>query len=181
MANYVENIKVANGESWPVRDVAAHEAIDELQTAQADFQETVNNVQTSVAGVQETVNKMRSDMLDTGWVDLAIGSEFKAYDTAASSTPKYRKIGDIVTVRGRLTPAENMLLDTTRHVVCSGLPADARPSISYPCLCTGSGSDHWLLEVMPDGTLTASRYGHGGTFVNISPGTWLVFTFTYMV
>ena len=30
MANYVENIKVGSGETWPVRDKEAHERITDL-------------------------------------------------------------------------------------------------------------------------------------------------------
>ena len=37
MANYVENIKVANGETWPIRDAEAHVAIESAKAYATDY------------------------------------------------------------------------------------------------------------------------------------------------
>ncbi len=62
MANYVENIKVGSGESWPVRDAEAQASIEGLMTLfnrlsgeTADAQGEILNLQKDIATMIHTV------------------------------------------------------------------------------------------------------------------------------
>lgn len=60
MANYVENIKVGSGETWPVRDANAQEKIAALETSLTTTNGAVNNAQTSANNAQTAANEAKT-------------------------------------------------------------------------------------------------------------------------
>ena len=117
-------------------------------------------------------------MYDTGWVDLTIGSEFRQYGTGNSV--RYRKIGNIVEVRGIVAPVASIAGDTDMHTIAT-LPSGARPAEPLYTICQGSSNCTWLFRVNTTGTLDFSRYRNGGTTTAAGEGTWLPFQMTFMV
>lgn len=58
MANYVENIKVGGGESWPVRDAEAQATITALRTLIASLEAELEQQQTDLDGLETDVLSM---------------------------------------------------------------------------------------------------------------------------
>lgn len=53
---YVESIKVGSGETWPVRDVEAHNAISTLEATVDAAQVAADNAQTTADTAKNTAN-----------------------------------------------------------------------------------------------------------------------------
>lgn len=116
---------------------------------------------------------------DSGWQTLSLTSDFAAYDGTA--TPKYRKIGKVVEVRGAVKPTKTLSSSNT-EIVIGTLPSGFRPSgylITH--ICQGSGGATWLLTIQTDGRVTAARYRNGDTFTNMETSHWLPFQVTFTV
>lgn len=121
---------------------------------------------------------LRPVMIDTGWTNLTLGSEFQQYGTG--NAVRYRKIGDIVEVRGIVTPTADIAGGTDMHTIAT-LPSGARPVESLYTICQGSSNCTWLFRVNNTGTLDFSRYRNGNTTATAAAGTWLPFQMTFMV
>lgn len=121
---------------------------------------------------------LRPVLFDTGWVDLSLGSEFKQYGTGNSV--RYRKIGDIVEVRGIVSPVADIAGGTDMHTIAT-LPEGARPVGPQYAMCQGSSNCTWLFRVNHTGSLDFSRYRNGNTTTTATAGTWLPFQMTFMV
>jgi uncharacterized repeat protein (TIGR02543 family) len=117
-------------------------------------------------------------MYDSGWIDLTIGSEFRQYGTG--NAVRYRKIGNIVEVRGIVAPVAAIAGSTDMHTIAT-LPSGARPSEPLYAICQGSSNCTWLFRVNHTGTLDFSRYRNGDATATAGEGAWLPFQMTFMI
>lgn len=115
---------------------------------------------------------------DSGWVDLTLTSEFRQYGTGNSV--RYRKIGNVVEVRGIVAPVADIAGGTDMHTIAT-LPSGARPVEPLYAICHGSSNCTWLFRVNNTGTLDFSRYRNGNSTATAGAGTWLPFQMTFMV
>lgn len=122
--------------------------------------------------------QLKPSMVDSGWIELALGSEFRQYGTG--NAVKYRKIGNIVEVRGIVAPVADIEGGVDMHTIAT-LPSGARPVEALYAICQGSSNCTWLFRVNSSGTLDFSRYRNGDTTATAGAGTWLPFQMTFMV
>lgn len=110
---------------------------------------------------------------DTGWIELSLTPEFKAY--AEGSTPKYRKVGNLVEVRGAVACTSAIEGGSTEHTIFS-LPSGCYPTdIEHVFVCQGSGQNLWTLRVKTTGAVSFSRYRDASGYTATSTSTWLPF------
>lgn len=122
--------------------------------------------------------QLRTPPYDSGWINLTLGSEFKQYGTG--NAVKYRKIGNIVEVRGIVAPVADIAGGTTMHTIAT-LPSGARPVEPLYTICQGSSNCTWLLRVNNTGTIDFSRYRNGNTTATAAVDTWLPFQMTFFI
>ena len=122
--------------------------------------------------------QLKPNMVDTGWIDLTVGSEFRQYGTG--NAVRYRKIGNIVEVRGIVAPVADIAGGNDMHTIAT-LPSEARPVEALYTICQGSSNCVWLFRVNSTGTLDFSRYRNGNTSATAGEGTWLPFQMTFMI
>ena len=117
--------------------------------------------------------------VDSGWITATLESAFKAYNNAAGNSPQYRKIGDVVHLRGVIAPTAAITGSGTSTTIFT-LPAGFRPAASKSFICQGSGKNTWLLAVGTNGAVGFSRYG---TTEMIECGTnaWLPFDVCFAI
>lgn len=116
----------------------------------------------------------RLNPADSGWHTLTLASGWTAY--AASQTPKYRKVGNVVEVVGTLKPTEQI---AASGAVIGTLPKGCKPQIAQYTLHQGSGMNRWLLLADTNGNLSVSRYGTTAETA-IPSGTWMPFSVTFL-
>lgn len=123
-------------------------------------------------------------IVDTGWQEVALNTDnFKAYDGIASNSPVYRKIGDVVQIKGIVSPvnSDNSLGATTVTQIGS-IPMEYAPStLTVYAVCHGSNNAIWLLNVAPSGMIGAARYALGNDSSNPKTGVWMPFSVTYLI
>ena len=135
---------------------------------------------TSIDTLNTDMTNVKSYVNDSGWITASLGSNFVAYNTAG--TPKYRKVGKIVTVHGVVSPKSAITGSSTLYTIFT-LPAGYRPTIPLALRLQGSGLYTWMFQISLDGIVTFSRYSSPGEagYVNTSTSTWLPFYATYFV
>ena len=116
----------------------------------------------------------------TSWVNLTLDDGFALYNGTASNQPQYRVSGNIVTVRGSVSPKTAYTSSATKVTIASGIPAEYRPENALSFVCQGSGLNRWTLGVETNGTITISRYGITDN-VSVPTTAWLVFHCTYSI
>jgi uncharacterized repeat protein (TIGR02543 family) len=113
-----------------------------------------------------------------GWVTATLSSSFAPYSDTLSNTPKYRKDGRLVEIRGIVTPTADIEYSTD-NVTIFTLPNGYIPDTSIYVICQGSGNCVWTLRVHTNGTVCLTRYRNGDTGATASAGAWLPFHITY--
>lgn len=83
-------------------------------------------------------NSSYEDLDDSGWKNATLTSNFNAYSNISSNTPQYRKVGNIVEIRGVVSPKSNLTGSTTGVTIFT-LPTGYRPSNAIFEICQGSG------------------------------------------
>ena len=92
---------------------------------------------------------------DIPWTTLTLARGWSAYSTAR--TPKYRRVGSLVEIRGGVKPNAETSLGTSA-VTFGNLPQGCRPvNMEVSAICQGSGVKVWLLTVDTAGNVCASR------------------------
>lgn len=125
------------------------------------------------------INANEAKLADTGWQVATCDANFKAYNDLATNTPKYRKIGKIVEVRGIVTPTVN-LASGIQYTIFT-MPDGYNPStVDVYNINQGSGMNRWYSAVTTNGKFTIGRYGVD-TAKDIPAGAWLPFHAIYMV
>lgn len=116
---------------------------------------------------------------DTGWIALSLESSFKAFSDNEDNMPRYRRFGNLVEIKGIITPVKT-ISKNTNSVKMFNLPDDFFVTINHQQICQGSGKNTWLLTVGVDGTVSFSRYGTN-TIVDVEAGTWLPFNTCFFI
>lgn len=115
---------------------------------------------------------------DSNWNEATLSSAFKPYNDNYQNTPKYRKINNVVQVRGRISPRSVIAGSATPTTIFT-LPREYRPSTPYQYVCQGSGKNTWLLEVSETGSVSFARYGTT-SYIDCPVNAWLTFSVIYM-
>ena len=116
----------------------------------------------------------------SGWKNLTLDEGFVLYNGTASNQPQYRINGNLVTVRGCVSPKTAYTSSATKVPIASGLLADIRPDSALSFVCQGSGLNRWTLGIETNGTITISRYGITDN-VSVPTTAWLIFHCTYSI
>lgn len=115
---------------------------------------------------------------DTGWSSISYSNNFQAY--SSSDTIRYRRVGDMVEIRGACKPNKAITSSVTEYTIGNIGKANA-PSSRVRVLCQGSGIAEWFLVVNTNGDLTFSRYRQGSSYVNVSDSTFLCVQASYFL
>ena len=119
---------------------------------------------------------VQSYIHDSGWLYPTL-EEFSNYGD--SQSVKYRRVGKVVTIQGIVKSNATILAGGSGNIFT--LPDGYKPSSTIYKLCQGSYSNHWLLTVSSNGSVTLNRYSKGGTYVDLSTDAWLPFYCTFMI
>ncbi len=120
-----------------------------------------------------------------GWIYPTLNSTFTTYADNAANTPRYRKHGQIVEIRGAVAPTVDIEGSTDNHVIFN-IPDGYRPAAGIYTLCQGSGTATWLLSITSGGDVRLARYRNGDTYAiaaaktESSDGSWLPFQVIYL-
>ena len=114
---------------------------------------------------------------DTPWTNLVLDSAWTYYNNDVSNTPKYRVKGDVVEIRGQISPVTAHATSNTRETIAT-LPSGVRPSSDIYIMCQGSGKATWLFSVQKTGEITLSRYGVSSN-ETVPENAWLPFQITF--
>ena len=109
---------------------------------------------------------------DTGWKTATLTSEFETYAGNAGNTLKYRRKGNVVHVKGVVTPKATLAGGTDNHTITT-LPDGYRPVTQCNYLCQGSGAAVWLCTVTAAGLVRFARYRMGNAWADAAANTWL--------
>jgi len=116
----------------------------------------------------------------TGWKNMTLDAGFALYNGTASNQPKYRVSGNVVTIKGCVSPKTAYTSNTTKVPIASGIPAYLRPDVALTFVCQGSGMNRWACGIETNGTVTISRYGITEG-ISIPTTAWLSFVCTYSI
>ena len=116
----------------------------------------------------------------SGWKYMTLDNGFKAYGSSENDLPKYRINGNLVTIKGKVSPKTEYKASDTRLPIASGILPEMCPSEELTFICQGSWANRWVLGVEPNGTITISRYGITD-FVSVPTTAWLTFNCTYSI
>ena len=108
---------------------------------------------------------------DSGWKNVTLGSGFSAYNS--SSTPKIRKIGNIVELRGTV---KNTNAFTSNGSVLNGIPSNMRPYQTVYVVQTANYHNIQML-IKTDGTVGLERCGSG----TVAESAWITVCATWFV
>lgn len=115
------------------------------------------------------------------WHDLTLADGFTVYGNAETNKPQYKQIGNLVMIKGVISPTATITSSTSSISMLSGLPSEARPTgpdLQY--ICQGSALNKWLCTITTGGAVKISRYGDSD-YVNPTASTWLPINILYMV
>jgi len=119
---------------------------------------------------------------DTGWVTLTLASGFATYDS--TTTPKVRKIGKTVQIRGTVKNTATITIDTDNKTIFT-LPEQYKPSQDLVFTCQGSQMAIFTLTIHSGGSVTVSRYrftnSSSSSYPSLPAGQWMPFSATYFI
>lgn len=121
------------------------------------------------------------------WIELPLpeDSQFDYYSKDDAGNPKpefkiyYAKVGNLVCIRGIITPKEAIPGSATTIPIVK-LPDEIIPDGTINQLCQGTGKNIWLIGIDASNNLTFSRYGTNEV-ATCKPGNWLSFKFMYIL
>lgn len=113
------------------------------------------------------------------WQGATLGSSFALYDSAAAV--QYRRSGGVVEVRGVVKPTKT-ITNADGWVTITTLPTGYTPggANEVNCVCQGGGAALWLLRITTAGAVQFSRYQQGGNYADVTSGTRLPFSVTFL-
>lgn len=114
------------------------------------------------------------------WIDLDIADGFDVYAGTEESRPMYKVCGNVVTIKGVLTPNSEVAAGISNVAIASGIPAELRPTTNPVYICQGSGMNRWACTVLTNGNIGLARYGTTEA-IAVPAGAWLPFCITYMI
>lgn len=139
-----------------------------------------NGSKTVAEQLNDLENNKQDKITDSGWIDLPLNSQVTAYNS--SSAPKYRKIGNMVEIRGSIKISGN--ISSSSGLNFATLPAGFRPSQTIGVVCEGSVVSKWYLNISNDsGALNVDRYSENGSTIKttFAGNEWLPFQCTFFI
>lgn len=133
-----------------------------------------------VFDVDFVIRARKGIVVDAEWVNLTIADGFALYGNSVPNQPKYKVMGNIVTIMGVLTPSAEFTSSTTGVTIASGIPSGLRPSVNLQFICQGSGMNRWNCSITTGGAVTIARYGTSEA-TTVPSGAWLPFCVTYQI
>lgn len=120
---------------------------------------------------------------DSGWLSTTYNSTyFKNYNNDTTNAPHYRKVGDVVSVRGIASASTTITGSVTEYKMFT-LPSGYRPtSTSYLVyVFQGTGRARWTCLVLDTGEVRFTRLCDDNGYSNATTATWLPYSFTFIV
>lgn len=115
------------------------------------------------------------------WVKSELTESWRAYSTNPDTTPVYNKKGNVVNIKGVITPTNTLTGDTNKITILT-LPTECRPTnFSLSQICQGKGNCIWFLTIELDGKVTFSRHRVGDTITSVTSGDYIPFNITYTI
>ena len=143
------------------------------------FKEFLRGQENAQDQLNDNFTKIEGYIDDTGWLPITLTSDFRPFLGNTSNSPKYRRIGKNVEIKGVIQPTS--AISASSSAIISVLPEEIRPNAQNVCvICQGSAKNTWLAEIESSGNLKFSRYG---TSVDAEAATniWLPFTIRYFI
>ncbi|WP_252229665.1 MULTISPECIES: viral A-type inclusion protein [unclassified Clostridium] len=116
---------------------------------------------------------------DTGWITLPLIPPLVGYSD--NVVPKYRKINNILEVRGAIKGLKT--INSNTGLDFSTLPVGFRPKHTMGVVCQGSRLAQWYLTVSSSGVLNIDRYSEDGSTLKTEFNglEWLPFQIMFSV
>ena len=127
--------------------------------------------------IDKSGNKFFPDLYDSGWKIAELSSNFKPYDNNENNKVRYRRIGNMVQIKGIVSPKSTIEGSTAMKTIFN-LPDGFKPSVNTYQICQGTGMNRWLLTVYTTGEVGFSRYGTNN-LTDASTTVWLPFNVVY--
>lgn len=176
VANRVE---VAQKNTNAFTEEIRKEVKTQIDTFTEEVSETLDDLVETDSELQNQIDAI-TDSLDNEWAVLEIDEAFSLFNAEETNQPMFKVTGNVVEVKGCVSPVEELAAITEKVVFARGLPSEARPSSMRSFICQGSGMDLWQLTIETDGSLTIARYGVAEA-VAVPTSACLLFNGTYMV
>lgn len=124
----------------------------------------------------DTVVANKIAELSGSWTLPALNDGFEVYSEGTSEV-RYRKIGDVVYIRGAVKPSVDIESDKVTTIF--NLPSGYRPSkLNVNGIMQGTGMNKWCLSITTGGAVNVQRYGTT-TNDTIPAGSWLNLDISY--
>lgn len=109
----------------------------------------------------ETTYLKKSDIIDTGWVDLPLTNDFKNYSD--NTRLRYRQMGGIVYIKGIILPKRNINVTSryTDYKICD-IPSSIAPTSIHRIIQQGYDKAIFQLNIAEQG-LSFRQYRNGET------------------
>lgn len=135
----------------------------------------------------DAFNAILNKMADTGWQSVWVNNDpttdtsvtAKAYNDDKSNAPEYRKIGNIVYLRGVVSAKEDVTAGMDSGITVGTLPSEVRPSKNVYAVIHGSAAWTALLQVHSNGKIIIRRYSNGSAYQDIQTTSWLTFNVSF--
>ena len=135
----------------------------------------INNLCFNIAKETKAYN-----IVDETWHLFELTSDFKNYNNVSGNAPKYKKVGNVVTIIGIVQPTALLAHQTNGYRVGEAMPVEYRPPTTFRAVCQASGMNRFLFNVNDTGTIGIARYGTTEDS-DIPANAWLPFSVTYLV
>lgn len=118
---------------------------------------------------------------DTGWQYVTLNSVVVPYDNNQGYMPRYRKIGNLVQVKGTLSPSSSTnSFGSSGGAVVFTLPEGYRPSvIPITSVFQGTSTSSFAMSINTAGVATISRYRDENGYETPITTSWMPFHFEY--
>lgn len=146
----------------------------------------INSVNNSggydVISLDNFIKTTNVKLSDSQWVYPYLSFDFQAYGGDANNSVKYRKIGNIVSIQGVITPKpEHTIMGGVNESSICTLQDGYRPSSTIYIVCHGSGLNKWLLTIRTNGAVSFSRYCSNRGWESATNNVWLPFHATFFI
>lgn len=150
---------------------AAYVVLASLTIAAAQTTITNTDITKGLQLAQVTTAKIADEAItpaklgDTGWKSLNYASAYNS-----NSSGEYRKIGNVVYLRGLIVRNSGNM---SNGQTMGSVPTEARPAVNLPLLCVGTGNTTTKLGWASSGVISVSTAG-GGNHVSLAGISYVV-------
>lgn len=118
---------------------------------------------------------------DSGWQYVTLNSVVVPYDNNQGYMPRYRKIGNLVQVKGTLSPSSSTnSFGSSGGAAVFTLPEGYRPSvIPITSVFQGTSTSFFAMSINMAGVATISRYRDENGYETPITTSWMPFHFEY--